>query len=144
VRTASNANPAGTDHHKRTTPKRLSVFIQRPVELFDFGWQGSTWQPKEDDAGVGEALLENQLAEIAVGNDENALLVSGDGKHIFIGKPMGVVAGDGTHVMSKRLQVRDESEVSALVEKECHRVASDQVPLSGFGETSRPVTISLA
>jgi hypothetical protein len=46
--------------------------------------------------------------------------------------------------MSKRLQVRNESEVSALVEEECHRVASGRVPLGGFGVTSRPLTISLA
>ena len=120
------------------------MFIQRPVELFDFGLQGSAWKPKEDDAGVGEALLEDQLAEIAVCNDENPLLVPGDGKHILIGKPVGVVAGDGANVMSKRLQVRDQSEVSALVEEEFHRVASDRVPLGGFGETSSPVTIALA
>ena len=113
-------------------------------ELFDFGLQGSAWQPKEDDASVGEALLEDELAEVVVCNNENPLLVSGDGKHIFIGKPMGVVAGDGGNIMAKRLQVRDESEVSALVEEECHKVASGRAPLGGLGETSRPVTISLA
>ena len=88
VRTASNTNPAGTDHHKCTGLKRLSVFIQRPVELFDFGLQGGAWKPKEDDASVGKALLEDQFAEIAVGNDENPLLVPGDGQHILIGKPV--------------------------------------------------------
>jgi hypothetical protein len=46
--------------------------------------------------------------------------------------------------MAKRLQVRDESEVSALVEEKCHRAASGRAPLGGFGVTSRPVTISLA
>ena len=143
MRTAGNANPAGTDYDKRTGLKRLSVFNQRLVELFGFGWQRSAWQSKENDAGVGEAMLKDELAEIAVCN-KNPLLVSGDGKHIRIGKPMGVVAGDGGNVMAKRLQVRDESEVSALVEEECHRVASDRVPLGGLGETSRPVTISLA
>ena len=129
VRTASNTNPAGADHHKRTTLKRLSVFIQRPVKLFDFGLQGRTWKPKEDDPSVGEALLEDELAEVAVCNQQNALLVSCDGKHICIGKPVRVVAGDGGNVMSKRLQVRDESEVSALVEEKCHRVASGRAPL---------------
>ena len=84
TRTASNTNPGGTDHHKCTSLKRLSVFIQRPVDLFNFGWQGSAWQPKKDDPGVGKALLEDELAEVAVCNDENPLLVSGNGKHIFI------------------------------------------------------------
>jgi hypothetical protein len=37
---------------------------------------------------TGEALLEDELAEVAVCNNENPLLVSGNGKPIFIGKPM--------------------------------------------------------
>ena len=115
MRTASDTNPAGTDYHKCTGLKRLSIFIQRPVKLFNFGLQGSAWKPKEDDPGVGKALLEYELAEVAVCNDENPLLVSGDGKYIFIGKPVRIVAGDGANVMAERLQVRDESEVSALV-----------------------------
>ena len=144
VRTASNANPAGTDPPPTPTLKRLSVFIQRPVELFDFGWQRSTWQPEEDDAGVGEALLKDQLAEIAVGNDQNPLLLPGDGQDILIGKTVWVVTGDGLNVMSERLQVGNQSEVSALVKQEVHRVASGRVPLGGFGETSSPAKISLA
>jgi hypothetical protein len=144
ARTAGNTNPAGTDHHKCTSLKRLSVFSEHPVELCDFGWQGSAWKPKEDDASVGKTLLKDELAEIAVCNNENPLLVSGNGKHIFIGKPVRIVARDGANVMSKRLQVRDESEVSALVKEECHRVALGRVPLGGLGETSSPVTIALA
>jgi hypothetical protein len=119
-----NTNPARTHHHKRTGLKRLSVCIQDLSELFDFGLQGSAWKPKEDDAGVSKAVLEDQLAEIAVCNQENPLLVPGDGKHICIGKPVGIVAGDRGHVMAKLLQVKDESEISALVEEEFHRAAS--------------------
>ena len=69
MRRASNANPAGTDHHKRTPLKRLSVFIQCPVDLFNFGLQGSAWQLKEDDASMGKTLLKDEFAEIAVGNE---------------------------------------------------------------------------
>ena len=103
ARTAGNANPAGTYHHKRTGLKCLSVFIQRPVELVDFGLQGSAWQPKEDDPSVSEALLEDQFTKIAVCNNENPLLLPGNSKHIFIGKPVGVITGDGARVMSKLL-----------------------------------------
>jgi hypothetical protein len=46
--------------------------------------------------------------------------------------------------MSERLQVGNQSEISALVKKEVHRVASGRVPLGGFGETSSPVTILFA
>ena len=38
---------------------------------------------------MGEALLKDQLAEIAVCNHQNPLLVPGDGKYILIGKPVG-------------------------------------------------------
>jgi hypothetical protein len=34
------------------------MLFQHGIELFDLGLQGSAWQPKEDDAGVGEALVE--------------------------------------------------------------------------------------
>jgi hypothetical protein len=125
VRTADNTNPAGTYHHKRTGLKRLSVFIQYPIELFDFGLQGSAWKPKEYDAGVGKTLLKDQLAEIAVCNKQNPLLVPGDGKNIFIGKTRGIVAGDSGNVMAEFSKMRNQSEVSALVEQKFHRVASD-------------------
>ena len=144
ARTAGNTNPAGTYHYKRTGLKRLSVFIQHSVELFDFGLQGGAWKAKEDEPSVGEALLKDQLAEIAVCNHQNPLLVPGDGKYILIGKPVGVMAGDGGNVMAEFSKVRNQSEVSALVEEEFHRVASDRAPLGGLGETSSPVTRSLA
>jgi hypothetical protein len=144
MRTTGNTNPARTHHEKRTVLKRFSMFIQHPIELFDFGWQGSAWKPKEDNAGVGKAVLENQLAEIAVCHNENPLLVQGNGKHIFIGKPVGVVARDRGNVMAKRPKVSHQSEVRALVKQKIHRAASDRVPFGGLGETSSPVTIALA
>ena len=124
--------------------KRLSVFIEHSIELLDLGVQGSAGKPEEDDAGVGEALLKDQFAEIPVGNDQHPLLLPGDGQDILIGKTVWVVTGDGLHVMSERLQVGNQSEVSTLVKQEVHRVASGRVPLRGFGETSSPAKISLA
>jgi hypothetical protein len=42
-------------------------------------------------------------------------------------------------------QMRNEAEVSALVEEEFHTgVASETARFGGFGETSSPVTIALA
>jgi hypothetical protein len=46
--------------------------------------------------------------------------------------------------MAELAKVRNESEVSALVEKEFHRAASERAPFGGFGETFLPVTISFA
>ena len=118
--------------------------MECPIELFNLGLQGSARKPEEDDAGVGEALLKDELAEIAVGNDQNPSLLPGDCQNILIGKTVWVVTGDGLNVMSERLQVGNQSEISALVKKEVHKVASGRVPLGGFGETSSPARISLA
>ena len=84
--TIGNANPAGGYHQKRAALEFLSVFIEHPVELFDLSLQGSAWKPKEQDAGVGEVLLEDELPEITVGNDQNPLLGPGDCQDILIGK----------------------------------------------------------
>ena len=54
MRTAGNTNPPGTYHYKRTGLKRLSVFIQHSVELFDFGLQGSAWKAKEDEPSMDQ------------------------------------------------------------------------------------------
>lgn len=143
-RTTGDANPAGGDDQKRAVLKRLSVFMECPIELVDLGLQGSTWKPKEEDASVGKALLKDELTEIAVGNDKDPLLLPGDGQDIGIGETMRIIPGDGLHVMCERLQVGNESKVSALVKQEVHRVASERVPLGGFGETSSPAKMSLA
>jgi hypothetical protein len=139
-----NANPAGTHHDECAAFQLLRVFFQNPVELCDFGFQGSAWKPKEYDACESEALLENQLAKIPVCNKENPLRFPGDCKHVFIGKTRGIIAGDSGNVMSKLVQVGNQSKVSALVEQKFHRAASDRVPFGGLGETSSPVTIAFA
>src|SRR5436190_17021718 len=73
--------------------KLVRVFLDHGIEALDFGLQVSTWEPKENDACMEEPLVEDQLTEIAVGNQQNALLVPGDRKDILIGKTMRVVAG---------------------------------------------------
>jgi hypothetical protein len=42
------------------------VFIQHDIELVYLGVQVDSGKPKEDDAGMDECLVEDQLAEIAV------------------------------------------------------------------------------
>ena len=62
------------------------MLLQHGIELFDFGLQRSAWQPEEDDAGVGQALVEDQLPEIAIRNHQNALLLAGNDKDILVSK----------------------------------------------------------
>ena len=135
---------AGGHHQELAALKIISVFREHGIELIDLGLQLSSWEPKEDDAGVGESSLEDKLAEIAVGDDQNPSLFPGDFKDVLIGETWGIVTRDGLDVMSKLAKVRNKSEVGALVEEEFHRAASERTPLGGLGETSLPVTISFA
>ena len=87
--------------------------MEYSIELLDLGLQGNAGKPEEDDPSVGEALLKDEFAEIAVGNEENPLILPGDGQHILIGKTVWVVTGDSLSVMSERSQVGNQSEISA-------------------------------
>jgi hypothetical protein len=89
-------------------------------------------------------LLEDKLAEIAVGDDQNPSLFPGDFKDVFIGKTRRIVTRNNVNVISELTKVRNKPEVGALVEQEFHRAASERTPFGGFGETSSPVTISFA
>jgi hypothetical protein len=88
--------------------------------------------------------MKNQLPEIAIGNDQNALLLPGDRKHVLISKAGQEIEGNAGH----RSHVRadgNQPEISALIEEELHRgVASDTAPFGGLGETSSPVTTAFA
>ena len=92
------------------------MLLQHGIELFDFALQGSTWQTEEDDASVGKALVEYQLPEIAIGNQQNALLVASDRKDILVSKAVWVVLGDSRDVVAEVAKMRNEAKVSALIE----------------------------
>jgi hypothetical protein len=78
ARTTGNANLARGHNQELSALKLLSVFLEHSIEVFDFGLQGSSWKPKENDAGVDEFLVKNQLTKIAISNDQNTLFFSGD------------------------------------------------------------------
>jgi hypothetical protein len=115
------------------------------IEVFDLGLQAGSRETEENDAGVSESLLEDQFAEIAVGDDQDPLLFAGDFKDILVGETVREIPRDCLNVVSEILEVRDKSEIGALVEQEFHRAALARPPLAGgFGETSSPVTIAWA
>jgi hypothetical protein len=68
------------------------VFLQHSVEVFDLDLQWGSRKPKEQDAGVGKSVTEDQLSEIAVGNQQNPLLFLCNGKGILISQTGRVVA----------------------------------------------------
>ena len=94
---------------------------------------------------MGEPLMEDQLPEIAVSNQQNALLSPGDGKNLLISEAVRVIPGDSCNIMATLTKMSDQPEIGTLVEQEFHReVASETAPFGGFGETSSPVTIAVA
>jgi hypothetical protein len=48
------------------------------IEVVNFGLQGRSWKPKENDPSMGKLLVKDQLAEIPVSDNENTLLFPGD------------------------------------------------------------------
>jgi hypothetical protein len=111
---------AGHHDYKLATRKLVSMFLQHGIEMFDFGLEAGSRKPKENDSGVDQSLVEDQLAEVPVGNEQNAFLVPGDRKDILIGKTLRVVARDGRDVMAKRTEVGNQPEIGALIEQELH------------------------
>jgi hypothetical protein len=107
ARMTGDANLARGHHQERPTLKRFSVFLEDGIKLFDFRLKGCSGEPKEDDAGVAELLVEDQLAEIAVSNHQDPSLLPGDSQDIRIGKTRRIVARDGGHVMAELAKVRN-------------------------------------
>src|SRR2546421_5620680 len=134
----------------RGTPPRIAalefvrVFLKYGIEVFNFGLQGRSWKPKEHDTGMGKCLVKDQLAEIPVSDDQNTFLFPCDCQDILIRQTRRIITRNSSNVMAKLTKVRHQSKVSALIEEEFHRAASERTPLGGFGETSLPVTIACA
>jgi hypothetical protein len=53
------------------------VLAEHGIEMFDLRLQSGSRETEENDASMSQFLLEDQLAEVAVGNDQNSLLFLG-------------------------------------------------------------------
>jgi hypothetical protein len=84
--------------------------------VLDLGFETGSRKPEENDASVSQFLLEDQLAEVAVGDDQNSLLFPGYLKDVLVGKTVGEIPRDCLNVVSEILKVRDKPEISALIE----------------------------
>ena len=135
-----HANLARGHHQELAALKRLSVFLQDGIEVFDLGVKVCSWESKEDDARVSELMVEDQLAEVAASDYQHPSFWPGDRQDILIGKPGRIVARDGGNVMTEVAKMGNQPKVGALVEQEIHRVALDRATFGGCGETSSPVT----
>ena len=144
MRTTCNANPTGSHHQECSAFEFVSMFLEHGIEVFNFGLQSRSRKSKENDTSMGKLLVKDHLAKIPISDDQHPRLFPGDGQDILIRKTRRIMARDSGNVMAKLTKVRNQSKVSALVEEEFHRAASERTLLGGFGETSLPVTISFA
>jgi hypothetical protein len=144
-RATGNPNVARRHNDELSGRQLVRLILERLIQVFDLGLQLGPGKPEKQHASVGKSLVEDQLAEIAVGNDEDALLLPGDRQHVLIGKTRRIVSRDGRDVVAEASKVVHKAEIGALVEEEFHTSgASVRAPLGGFGETSSPVTIAFA
>ena len=140
-----NTNVARCHNHELAGRQVIGMVLERLIQMFDFRLQLCTGKPEKQDPGVRQSLVEDQLAEIAIGNDQNSLLLPGNRQDGLIRQTMREIARDGGNVVSEVSKVIDKAEISALVKQEFHTSgASVRAPLGGLGETSSPVTMALA
>jgi hypothetical protein len=66
---------AERNDHKFPGRQLITALLQRLIQMFDLGLQLGPGKSEKQDAGVGKALVEDQLAEIAIGNDQNSVLL---------------------------------------------------------------------
>jgi hypothetical protein len=145
ARSTGNTNVSRRHNDELAGRQLVRVLLHRLIQVLNLGLQLGPRKPEKQDARVRKALVENQLSEIAVGNDEDPLLLSGNRQHVLIRKTWRIIAGDGWNVVAEVSEVVDKAKVSALIKEKFHTSgASERAPLGGFGETSSPVTIALA
>jgi len=75
-----------------------------------------------------KALAEDQLAEVMVIRDEDALLRLGDLENLTVRQGVGVVVGDGGHVMTLLSKKSGNAELGTLVKEKLHTFAGGNTP----------------
>jgi hypothetical protein len=76
VGASRNANVPRRHNHEFAGHELITMLLQRLIQMLDLGLRLFPRKPEEQHAGVGKALVENQLAEIAVGNDEVSSIIA--------------------------------------------------------------------
>ena len=70
-----NTNLTRGNDEELTALELVHVFSKHPVEVVDLGLKRGSWKAKENDAGVWESLIKDQLPEIPISNYEDTLLL---------------------------------------------------------------------
>lgn len=88
---------------------------EHQFQTFELESGSGSRHAEEDDAGVGMAVPHDELTEVSVVGDEDAPLTVGDGEDFFVRKGSGVLAGDGSDVMTACFEPARQAKLSALV-----------------------------
>ena len=83
------ANLAWSHHQEFPELKIVSVFTEHGIEVFDLGFEIGSRKTEEYDACVSQFLLENEFAEVAVGNDQNSCSSRAISRTSWSGRPWG-------------------------------------------------------
>jgi hypothetical protein len=79
-----NANLAWSHHQELAELEIVGVFAEHGIEVFDLGFETGSRKAEENDAGVSQFLLKDQLTEVAVGNDKDLPLIACNFKDVII------------------------------------------------------------
>ena len=71
-------------HHELPGRKLITMILESLIQMLDLRLQLGPRKPEKQHAGVGKTLVEDQLAEIPVGNDEDPPLLPGNRQHVLI------------------------------------------------------------
>lgn len=119
---AADANPSVVHHQEFVEAPR--VHIQDVIEPGNLDRLRLVPEAKEDDAAMRETTTEDQLAEVSVIRDEDAVLGDGKGQHIVVGEGSRIFVGDGCSVMAERSEVIAQRQICALVQEKPLHVPS--------------------
>jgi hypothetical protein len=114
-RSTSNANVSRRHNDKLAGRQLVRVFLQRLIQVLSLGLQLGPRKPEKQDARVRKPLVKDQLSEIAVSNDEDPLLLSGNRQDVLIRQTMRVISGDGRNVVAKASKMVDKASTHDLL-----------------------------
>ena len=118
----------------------LGVVSENVLEPANLGRDVLVSQTKEDDPCVRKPLPDDQLAEISIIGDQDALLPVSDAQDLGIFDGAGVVSDNRSDIMPEALKVGCERQVSAFIQQEPHRLGGGEATwCSGLGLAFLPL-----
>lgn len=104
--------------------KPVGIVRQYVIESGDLGWQVNRTEPEVEDPGVWLPLAEDELTEVTIECDQNALIANGDGQDLRIVQGWSVVGGDKRNIVATTSKVGSDASIGALVDEESQRHVS--------------------